>query len=166
MWPHTSSRALSAEKRTPGLGSRGWPSFRQLSTGGGTAWLWHSRATDSLATTDTFSSSPRMWGGTLWGEGCGQERGHLSWWAGPAAGSSRCQDEARARAAGPLSPRDTPQSRGGRWTVTAALSRVDCTSVEPNLGRHHQGTVGERHADFSVLSLTTASEPTLISKSF
>lgn len=66
---HTSSTALSAERWTPGRGSRGRPSFRQLNTGGGTAWLWHSRATDVLATTDTFSSSPRMLGGTEEGTG-------------------------------------------------------------------------------------------------
>lgn len=70
--PHTSSKALSAESRTPGRGFRGRPSFRQLSTGGGMAWLRHSRATDSLAVTDTFSSSPRMLGGTA--EGTGEER--------------------------------------------------------------------------------------------
>lgn len=69
---HTSSKALSAESRTPGRGFRGRPSFRQLSTGGGMAWLRHSRATDSLAVTDTFSSSPRMLGGTA--EGTGEER--------------------------------------------------------------------------------------------
>lgn len=69
--PHTSSKALSAESRTPGRGFRGWPSFCQLSTGGGVAWLRHSRATDSLAMTDTFSSSPRMLGGTA--EGTGEE---------------------------------------------------------------------------------------------
>lgn len=74
----TSSKALSAERRTPGRGCRGRPSFRQLSAGGGTAWLRHSRATDSLATTDTFSSSPRMWGGALGGQRSGAGGGCVS----------------------------------------------------------------------------------------
>lgn len=87
--PHTSSKALSAERRTPGLGSRGWPSFHQLSTGGGMAWPWHSRTTDSLATTDTFSSSPRRLGGTA----AGQEKGYLRPVRGqePGAGPANCQ---------------------------------------------------------------------------
>lgn len=68
---HTSSKALSAERRMPGRGSRAPPSFCHLSTGGGTAWLRHSSATDSFTTTDMFSSSPRMLGGTVGADGEG-----------------------------------------------------------------------------------------------
>lgn len=114
--PPTSNKALSAERWTPGRGSRGRPSFLQLSTGGGTAWLWHSRVTDSLATTDTFSSSPRMLGGATAGGGRGGSGGWAELGSTPAGGESALGGGLRPELSPPYPPLQalpSPAPRGG-----------------------------------------------------